>query len=499
MWRELVSEYITGALLASLKKNPVFTKKGEKTTLGGDMKTYPDEAARSCASVSSVSVPPKNNEVPVVPREYRMAFYMLVSCFALWGLVNAMAEVLVKAFEDIFPALGQMGTVMTVTSHYGAYAVLAIPASIFIKKFSYKAGVLLGLGVFFVGVLGYVPAAGFNSYEICIASIFVYASGCSILETTCNPFVLAMGPQETAVRRLNFAQQFNPVGCLIGLCVAKFVIFDNIEAAPTNTKIYWLVAPYICLAAIVLCLWLAFKAKDIPSATAAGEDSAEHTFLHSLKNLVCLPRYRWGVFTQFFYVGLQTIAWVYVLHYANYIAGFSDAQSMYFYIAAMGCFIVFRFICTALMKKFNPADMMSVAAVIGVALCLGAVYLPAIYGLLCVVAISACLSLMFPTIYGIALQDLGPDSKLGAAGLVMSILGGAAVPPIFAACLENNVFNFTLFGLYPGTVSSDAGQVIQEASLRGCYYILAACLVIVLVYGLRFRNSRKTAGTCPKE
>lgn len=231
---------------------------------------------------------------PVVPRKYRAAFYMLVCCFALWGLVNAMAEVLVKAFESIFPELGQMGTVMTVTSHYGAYAVLAIPASIFIKKFTYKAGVLLGLGIFFIGVLGYVPAAALNSYEICLCSIFVYASGCSILETTCNPFVLVMGPAETAVRRLNFAQQFNPVGCLIGLCVAKFVIFDNIAQAPEDTRIIWLVAPYICLAVIVLCLWLTFKAKDIPEAKASGEDQQENTFIQSLSNLARLPRYRWG-------------------------------------------------------------------------------------------------------------------------------------------------------------------------------------------------------------
>ncbi len=433
---------------------------------------------------------------PVVPRKYRAAFFMLVSCFALWGLVNAMAEVLVKAFESIFPELGQMGTVMSVTSHYGAYAVLAIPASIFIKKFSFKSGVLLGLGVFFIGVLGYVPAAAFNSYEICLCSIFVYASGCSILETTCNPFVLAMGPEETAVRRLNFAQQFNPVGCLIGLLVAKFVIFDNIEHAAPDTKLIWLVSPYICLAVIVAGLWIAFKVKDMPVAQAKGEDEAEHGFGKSLSNLIHLPRYRWGVFTQFFYVGLQTIAWVYVIHYANYIYGCSDANAMYFYIAAMVCFIVFRFICTALMKKYNPANMMSLMAVIGIVLSLGAVYLPALPGLLCVVAISATLSLMFPTIYGIALRDLGPDSKLGAAGLVMSILGGAAVPPVFAYCLENNVLSSLVFGLYNGSheIKDAAGQVTgvaQEASLRGCYYILVACLVIVLIYGLRFRNTGK--------
>lgn len=424
---------------------------------------------------------------PVVPRKFRTAFFMLVSCFALWGLVNAMAEVLVKAFESVFPALGQMGTVMTVSSHYGAYAVLAIPASVLIKKFGYKAGVLLGLGVFFFGVLGYVPAALFHSYEICLGSIFVYASGCSILETTCNPFVLAMGPQETAVRRLNFAQQFNPVGCLIGLLVAKYAIFGNmVQAAPGETlsqaqqaqNLIWLVTPYICLAVIVACLWTAFRVKDMPVATAEGEDAAQHDFLTSLKNLITLPRYSFGVLTQFFYVGLQTMAWVYVLHYAGYILGFTDAVAMYFYIAAMVCFIVFRFICTALMKTYNPASMMCIAAVVGVVLCLGAVYLPALPGLLCVVAISACLSLMFPTIYGIALRDLGPDSKLGAAGLVMSILGGAAVPPVFAYCLENETLSALVFGLFSG----------QEAALRSCYYILAFCLVIVLLYGFTFRK-----------
>lgn len=434
----------------------------------------------------------------VVPKEYKTIFYLLVSCFALWGLVNAMAEVLVKAFESIFPQLGQMGTVMTVTSHYGAYAVLAIPAAMIIKKYSYKAGVLLGLGVFFFGVLGYVPAALFHSYEICLCSIFIYASGCSILETTCNPFVLAMGPQETAVRRLNFAQQFNPVGCLIGLCVAKYAIFANmtqVEKGQTLTEaqlsdnLVWLVTPYVVLAAVVLCLWLVFKAKQIPRISESGSSAdEEHSFGVSLKNLLNIPRYYCGVITQFFYVGLQTITWVYVLLYAgkdktgeSYISGlgYSDETAMYFYIASMVCFIVFRFICTALMKKFIPANMMSVFAVIGVLLCLGAVYLPGIQGLLCVVGISATLSLMFPTIYGIALRDLGPDSKLGAAGLVMSILGGAAVPPIFAQCLESGCLTDLVFGLYSG----------QEAALRSCYFINILCLAIVLAYGLFFRKS----------
>lgn len=430
----------------------------------------------------------------IVPRQYRLPFVLLVSCFALWGLVNAMAEVLVKAFKSVFPELDQMGTVLSVSSHYGAYAFLAIPAAIIIKKYSYKAGVLLGLGVFFFGVLGYVPAAMFHSYGICLGSIFVYASGCSILETTCNPYVLSMGSQETAVRRLNFAQQFNPVGCLIGLLVAQYVIFDNmvqvktgeiVSEAQLQENLVWLVAPYVVLAAVVLMLWMAFKFTKMPdsSASADAEPQEQRPFGVSFSNLLRLPRYRWGVVTQFFYVGLQTMAWVYVLHYGDKIMGYNDKNAMYFYIASMVCFILMRFVCTALMKKFNPANMMSLLAFIGILLSLGAVYLPGLSGLLCVVLISACLSLMFPTIYGIALRDLGADSKLGAAGLVMSILGGAAVPPVFAYCFEHGSLTSLMFGMYSG----------EEASLRACYYILAFCLLIVLIYGIRFRNVHLSA------
>ncbi|MEG2327571.1 MAG: L-fucose:H+ symporter permease [Akkermansia sp.] len=435
-----------------------------------------------------------SSSTPIVSRENMLPFVLLVSCFVLWGLVNAMAEVLVKAFESVFPALTEMGTVMSVSSHYGAYAFLAIPASIIIKKYGYKAGVLLGLGVFFFGVLGYVPAAMFHSYGFCLGSIFVYASGCSILETTCNPYVLSMGSDKTAVRRLNFAQQFNPVGSLAGLLIAQYVIFDNmvqvkpgviLSADQLQQNLVWLVTPYIVLAAFVLCLWMAFKFTRMPdSAGKIADDGApKRPFGVSLRSLLALPRYRWGVFTQFFYVGLQTMAWVYVLHYGAEVMGYDNKMSMYFYIASMVCFIVMRFVCTALMKKYNPANMMSLLAVIGILFCLGAVYLPGMVGLLCVVAISACLSLMFPTIYGIALRDLGPDSKLGAAGLVMSILGGAAVPPLFALCLEKGYLSACVFGAYTG----------KEADLRGCYYILAACLVLILIYGIRFRHAHLEA------
>ena len=431
---------------------------------------------------------------PVVPKQYIVPFLLLVSCFALWGLVNAMAEALVPAFQSVFPELTNMSKAMSLTAHYGAYAFLAIPASIIVKRYSYKAGVLLGLGVFAIGVLGYIPSTIFHSYDLCLSSIFIYASGCSILETSCNPYVLSMGSQETAVRRLNFAQAFNPVGCLIGLVIGKFIIFANfieptaaqpLTDAQQSSNMQWLATPYVILALVAIAMWLIIFFRKMPEGSGADKSDAHdpsQSFTATLKRLMSLPRYYWGVITQFFYVGLQTMAWAYIVDYAVRTVQIDQASGMSYYIYAMVCFIVMRIICTALMKKYNPANMMSLLAVIGIFLCLGAIYLPGWSGLICVIAISACLSLMFPTIYGIALRGLGPDAKLGAAGLIMSILGGAAVPPIFAANLDHDFLSWTTMGLFPEA----------EAIVRSSYYILAACLVIVLVYGIRFRNTHVT-------
>ena len=433
----------------------------------------------------------------VVPRQYWLPFILMVSCFALWGLVNAMAEALVPAFKSVFPELSNMGKAMSLAAHYGAYAVLAIPAAIIVKRYSYKAGVLLGLGVFAIGVLGYIPATISHSYDICLASIFIYASGCSILETSCNPYVLSMGSQETSARRLNFAQAFNPLGCLIGLFIGKFVIFANF-VEPTkevpltdvqqSSNMQWLATPYVILALVAITLWVIIFCRKMPEGSGADKSDAhdpEQNFSATLKRLMRIPRYYWGVITQFFYVGLQTMAWAYIVDYAAETVQIDKASGMSYYIYAMVCFIVMRIICTALMKKFNPANMMSLLAVIGILLCLGIIYLPGWGGVVCAVAISACLSLMFPTIYGIALRDLGPDAKLGAAGLIMSILGGAAIPPLFAANLDHNFLSWTTMGLFPEA----------EAIIRSSYYILVGCLLVVLVYGIRFRNAHLSAVT----
>ncbi len=427
---------------------------------------------------------------PIVPRENFVPFMLLVSCFALWGLVNAMAEALVPAFGKVFSVTNQ-GSALALVSHYGAYAVLAIPAALIVKKYSYKAGVLLGLGVFFIGVLGYIPAAMGQSYDIFLTSIFIYASGCSILETSCNPYVISMGSQETAVRRLNFAQAFNPMGCLIGLLVGKFVIFGNfhpstreqrLTMSPEELKpilssdLFWLVTPYIVLAAVALIIWLCIFVRRMPE----GSDT-EHSphFLQSVKRLLSLPRYYWGVITQFFYVGLQTMVWAFVVKYAMETVHCKEEQGMTYYIYSMVCFIVARVVCTALMKRFNPAHMMALLAVVGIVLCLGAIYLPGYAGLYCLIAISACLSLMFPTIYGIALRGLGPEVKLGAAGLIMAILGGALVPMVFAFNLDHGTLKALTFGLFSET----------ESIVRSSFYIPLACLFIVLAYSLKFRHA----------
>ena len=395
-------------------------------------------------------------------------------------------------------------------SFYGAYAVLAIFASILLEEFSYKAGVLIGLGFYMIGALCYIPAAIGQSFDIYLVAIFVLAGGLSILETTCNPFVLSMGSQETSVRRLNFAQAFNPIGSLTGIFLAKYFILAHLNDADMDTRkamdpeqlnaivsdeLFWVCVPYVGLVAIAAVIWFFFcryKSDDesvptrentqplssklgrlglcvafilipflfqyystfefsmvqqilIMSLCQAGNPFGPIAFLLimpdyrcQLMKLVKLPRYFCGVVAQFFYVGVQIAVWTWTIKYImSVFPGMQEAAASNYYIFSIVLFIACRAITTALMKKFNPANMMSLFAIAGILCCLGTMYLPKEISVWTLVGISGCMSLMFPTIYGIALRGLGSEVKLGAAGLIMAILGGAVITPYMGSFIDN--------------------------------------------------------------
>lgn len=429
----------------------------------------------------------KTSSIAVVPSEYRLYFFLLVSCFALWGLLNNMTDTLVPSFAKIF-MIQAVDSSLVQVAFYGAYAVLALPAAFIIKRFSYRTGLLVGLGFYMVGAFGYIPAAILQNYHLFLVSIFVLAGGLSVLETTCNPFVLSLGAQETSVRRLNFAQAFNPIGSMAGLFLAKYIILANLNpadlddrlamsseqlSAVRDTELFWVCVPYVGLILVAFIIWVIFFRSKLTDKDA--RDSM--TVPQALKRLFSIPRYYCGVIAQFFYVGVQIAVWTWTIKYIMATKGLIEAEAVTYYMIAMVLFIACRWICTYLMKYFVPAKMMAVFALAGVLCCLGTIYLPTSLSVYCIVGISGCMSLMFPTIYGIALRNLGPEVKFGAAGLIMAILGGAVITPIMGWLVDSNALGFTVTG-FPEA----------EIAIRSAFYLPVLCFAIVLAYSIAFRK-----------
>lgn len=435
------------------------------------------------------SVGNKQDSTPIVPKKYTVHFIMLVSCFILWGLLNNMTDNLVPAFGRIF-MLEAADASLTQVAFYGSYAVLALPAAILIKKYSYRSGVLVGLGLYIVGAMGYIPAAISQNFNLFLGSVFVLAGGLSILETTCNPYVISLGPEETSVRRLNLAQAFNPLGSLTGIIMAKYFILSNLNPATYEERIamspealssiranelLWVCVPYVGLVAIAIIIWAFFKKhKDSEKDT-----SGDLNIVSSISKLVKIPRYIFGVIAQFFYVGVQIAVWTWTIGYVMTNLGLDEATASGYYLIAIISFIVCRWICTALMKYIDPAIMMAVFAVGGILCSLGTIYLPINQSVWCLVAISACMSLMFPTIYGIALKDLGEEVKVGAAGLIMAILGGAVITPIMGKMIDT--------GMLSSIVPAYSGA---QAAVRSAFLIPVVCFAVVLLYSICFRTKK---------
>jgi L-fucose:H+ symporter permease len=434
----------------------------------------------------------KEKSVPIVPKQYAVHFALLVSCFALWGLLNNMTDNLVPAFAKIF-MIKAVDSSLVQVAFYGAYAVLAIPAALIIKKYSYRAGLLIGLGFYITGALGYIPAAMLQNYTLFLVSIFILASGLSVLETTCNPFVLALGDEATSIRRLNFAQAFNPIGSMAGLILAKYLILGHLNPATLEDRLamsqqqlsvirdqelLWVCIPYVGLILIAGCIWLFFYRSSFSEKDAGVELNA----VDAVKKLIRTPRYAYGVVTQFFYVGVQVAVWTWTIKYAMTTMGLNEVAASQYFIYSIVLFIICRWICTLLMKLINPASMMAAFAVVGILFSLGTIYLPIEESIWCLVGISGCMSLMFPTIYGIALRGLGDEIKLGAAGLIMAILGGAIITPLMGSFIDSSRFS--------GIVMAYQGA---EAAVRSAYALPIVCFAIILLYALCFRHAEERA------
>ena len=428
----------------------------------------------------------------VVERRYLLAFVLVTCCFALWGFANDITNPMVKAFSKIFRMSVTDGALVQL-AFYGGYFCMALPAALFVRKHSFKAGLLMGLGLYAVGALMFVPAKAIGSYYPFLIAYFVLTCGLSFLETTANPYILAMGSKETATRRLNLAQAFNPIGSLAGMFVAmqciqaklnplsteeRALLNDEQFDAVKNADLGVLSRPYVIIGAVLVVFFVVILLLVKNHAMTEGNTADQHLG-PTVKRLWQNRPYRYGVLAQFFYVGVQIMCWTFIIQYGTRIfmhegmtEQAAEVLSQRYNIVAMAIFCVSRFICTFLLKYIHPSKLLTCLGVVGVVLVLGVIFWDGRMGLYCLVAVSACMSLMFPTIYGIALTDTGEDAKIGAAGLIMAILGGSVLPPLQARIIDGN-------GL--GGVSS----------VNLSFILPLLCFVVIVLYGCFITKTEK--------
>ena len=412
-------------------------------------------------------------------------FILITFCFALWGFANDVTTPMVKAFSKIFRMSVTEGAMVQVAFYLG-YFVMAFPAALFIQRYSFKAGVLVGLSLYAIGALMFLPAKAIGIYPPFLLAYFIMTSGLSFLETSCNPYIYCMGSEETATQRLNLAQAFNPIGALTGMFVAMHFVQARMNPMDSASRMLLtelqfnaikahdldiLIQPYIFIGAVIIVLAIVIRLMKMPM------DSDTHSttgILSSLKELVKMKNYREGVLAQFFYVGAQVTCWTFIIQYGTRIfmeEGLdergAEILSQKYNIIALIFFTCSRFICTWFLKYIQPGRLLSILAVIATVLTGGVILFTDRNGLICLVGISACMSLMFPTIYGIALRGLGDYVKVGGAGLNMSILGGSVFPPLQAAIIDSDA---TIFGLPATNIS---------------FIIPLICFIVITIYGHR--------------
>ncbi len=430
-----------------------------------------------------------NKKLPLVERRYLVPFIIITSLFALWGFANDITNPMVAAFQTIME-ISNARAALVQFAFYGGYATMAIPAALFVKRYSYKKGILIGLVLYATGALLFYPAAKFEVFGFFLLSLYILTFGLAFLETTANPYILFMGEEKTATRRLNLAQAFNPMGSLLGMAVASKYILASLqsdirdhagnlvfptlgEAEKAAIRAHDLAIirnPYVILGLVVLFMLIIIAVTKMPKRKNADHEiHAMDIFRRLVKN----PVYREGVLAQVFYVAAQIMCWTFIIQYADRL-GIPKETAQNYNIVAMGVFLSGRFISTFLMKYINSRKLLMIFALGGITTMAGTIFLQGMGGLYCLIATSAFMSLMFPTIYGIALEGIGEDATLGAAGLVMAIVGGALMPPIQGAII-------------------DQGSVLGMPAVNFSFILPLISFIVIALFGYRAAYIHKRA------
>lgn len=426
----------------------------------------------------------QQEKVPVVSKKIVIPFILITSLFGLWGFANAVTDPMVQAFKKVLE-LSNSQAAWVQMAFYGGYFCMALPAALFVRKYSYKVGVLIGLGLYAVGALLFYPAAITEQFWFFCLGLYVLTFGLAFLETTANPFILAMGDPRTATQRLNLAQAFNPVGLILGLLVAQQFVLQKLQSDDIanysaleeakkvlirTSDLMVIRDPYVILGLVILVVFVLILLSKMPQKKGDGiTDSLAETFAKLKAN----SNYTLGVLAQVLYVGAQIMCWTYIYQYAEAIGMSSDSAANYQFVAFV-LFFVGRAIGTYLLRFFPSGRLLMLYALFAIVATIGVIFIEGIFGLYCLVAITLFMSIMFPTIYGIALEGMSEEeSKIGAAGLVMAIVGGALMPK-----LQGMLIDLGGFGV------NDI-KILGVSEVNFSFLLPMLCFVFIAFYGFR--------------
>ena len=372
-------------------------------------------------------------------RQLLLPLILIISLFFLWGMANNLNDILITQFKKVF-TLSDFKAGLVQSAFYTGYFVFAIPAALWMKRYGYKAAVVFGLLLYAVGAFLFYPAAAVREYSLFLAALFIIASGLAFLETSANPLIIALGDPATAERRLNFAQSFNPFGCIAGILIGREFILSGHEPSAEElavmgaaqleqfyqTESQAVQGPYLLLGVTVLVWALLVAATKFPAiATQSVKDAGAGSW-RDYRELLGRRVFLLGVLAQFFYVGAQVCIWSFLIRYGQEaVPGTGEKTLANYLLLSLVIFMAGRFVSTALMAKLSAAWLMCVYASVNVVLCLYALAFPGYWGLLALTATSFFMSLMFPTIFALSLKELGELAKPAASLLVMAIIGGA--------------------------------------------------------------------------
>ena len=378
----------------------------------------------------------------ILPSGARWPFVLLASCFLWWAIANNLTDPLVKVFKQIF-GMSTFQASLIQMAFYGGYFCMALPGALIARRYNYKIGVLLGLGVYATGCFLLYPAMLAEKFAFFCFAYYVLACGLGVLETNANPYVLALGSERTATRRLNFAQSFNPIGAVLGIVLCQVLVMarlpqdakGHLSIAPeqASESLNTVIFPYLSVAAVLALVWVLILVTRMPDAS---EKDKQPNFFDTLGRLLANRNYVFSVFAQFCYVGTQISVWTYTNFYIPDQIGVSQETALRYHTAALVLFGCMRWVFTGLMTYFRGSTLLVAASALASLCVLCVIFVGGMAGVVALICVSGFMSLMFPTIFGLGCSDLGEDTKLASSGQIMAIVGGAIITPMQGAMVD---------------------------------------------------------------